>query len=315
MMALWIAFSHRPEQPVRRACEARADCSASSNPAPSAFMGASLWFNAQPLSLPLIHLPVDACGVLLPGESRRILIEREDDLAALNEMQFACVGVLPTTPHCAGVSTLLNVRETRRQEVGALIEVVSVGRIHASQIEHDRCFTAHARPAFDGRAEPDIDIRKLVAELRSTAEQHDTIRRKLRSTPLPVRLPGSFLSDEVGTLSGMVVPTGRGTHPGSWLEQECARMREELCVTDLDAAPAASLERLHALWGVPDEESAELLLLSFAACASLTATQRALACGTLDTAERLRYARRCLLEGTKRMVAQAAIRDALEGVL
>mmetsp|Transcript_36792 Transcript_36792/g.117988 ORF Transcript_36792/g.117988 Transcript_36792/m.117988 type:complete len:109 (-) Transcript_36792:269-595(-) len=107
----------------------------------------------------------------------------------------------------------------------------------------------------------------------------------------------------------MVVPTGRGTHPGSWLEQECARMREELCVTDLDAAPAASLERLHALW-----ESAELLLLSFAACASLTATQRALACGTLDTAERLRYARRCLLDGTKRMVAQAAIRDALVGV-
>ena len=28
LMALWIAFSHRPEQPVRRACEARAaDCS------------------------------------------------------------------------------------------------------------------------------------------------------------------------------------------------------------------------------------------------------------------------------------------------
>ena len=278
------------------------------------------FFNAQPQTLPLIELPIDASGVLLPGESRRILIERADDLAALDAMQFACVGVLPATPHFAGVSTLLHVRETRRLEVGASIEVVSVGRVHvhASQIEHDRCFTAHVRPAFDGRAEPNIYLRKLVAELRSTAEQHDTIRRKLRSQPLAVRIPDSFLSDEVGALSGMVVPTGRkplrGTRPGSWLEQECARMREELCVTDLDAAPAASLERLHALWGVPDEESAELLLLSFAACASLTATQRALACGTLDTAERLRYARRCLLDGTKRMVAQAAIRDALVGV-
>jgi len=284
--------------------------------APTARMSASEWLGAEHKTLPLIHLPMEVRGIILPGESRRLVIDKADDLAALEAAEHGCVGALITTPHqnALATSTLLEVREVRKQEVGATIEVVAAGRIHIGSIDHDRCFTAHSvNPAFDSRPESDAGMGQIVDDLRKAAEQHENMRRKLgrKAIPAGVKIPGMN-----GELRGKVVPTGRVSLDArsaerTPLDEACAQMREELCVVHLDEAPAASLERLYELWDVPHEEAAELQVLSFAACTSLTAMQRSLALGMEDTAERLQYARRCLLKAANRMAAKTAIRDAL----
>lgn len=100
------------------------------------------------------------------------------------------------------------------------------------------------------------------------------------------------------------------------LEQSarCERLRimqEELCAIDLDAAPASSLARLYHLWGVEDEAAAQQQLISFAACHSLSAVQRSLALGMIDTTERIQFAQRCQLKDSKRAAAHAAAQEVL----
>jgi hypothetical protein len=87
-------------------------------------------------------------------------------------------------------------------------------------------------------------------------------------------------------------------------------MFEELCSYQLDQAPATTLERLYGLWGVEDEASVEVQMLSFAACTSLPAFQRSLALGKLKTSERLEYVRSCVERAASHLAAKAAIRSA-----
>jgi uncharacterized ParB-like nuclease family protein len=89
------------------------------------------------------------------------------------------------------------------------------------------------------------------------------------------------------------------------------RMHAELCTVSLDAAPDTSLARLHQLWGVESEAAAQQQLLSFAACHRLSAVQRSLALGMTDTAERMRFAKRCQLKEAKRAAAHAAAQEVL----
>ena len=87
-------------------------------------MHAGDWLSAGEASpLPLLHMPMDKYGLLLPGESRRMVFDKAEELAALEAAAqdgHGCVGALITTPHrnALSISTLLEVREIRRRAIG-----------------------------------------------------------------------------------------------------------------------------------------------------------------------------------------------------
>ena len=61
-------------------------------------MHAGDWVSARTGTLPLLHMPMDKCGLLLPGESRRMVVESAEELAALEAAQFGCICLLYTSP-------------------------------------------------------------------------------------------------------------------------------------------------------------------------------------------------------------------------
>lgn len=271
--------------------------------------------------LPLIHLPLETKGLMLPGEARRLRIDSAESLAAIEASQQAAdrsscsyVGSLITTLHgnALAITTLLEIREVRKRAVGIDIEVLAVGRVRLKEITHGRFFQAESVvPAFD--TPPGPDVKELVSEVRTAAAHHELMRTRLRSNidedaqdEIDARLPAGWSwTDASGAIDEPTAP------PLLPLDEARTRMREELCVVSLDREPAASLERIFDLWQVQDDQEAERQIVSFAACTSFTANQRSLALGMLDTEERLQYAQRCLEREANRMAAKAAIHNAM----
>ena len=64
-------------------------------------------------------------NMLLPGESATLQLEHAEELAALEAIEDNTIGCLLLTPHGNAIShaPLLEVREVRRRDVGAEIEV------------------------------------------------------------------------------------------------------------------------------------------------------------------------------------------------
>ena len=389
-------------------------------------MHAGDWVSASTgTPLPLLHMPMDKCGLLLPGESRRMVVESAEELTALEAAQFGCIGALITTPYknVLSISTLLEVREIRRRKIGAQIDVLAVGRVHIERVESKggRYFVAHGcRPAVDERAQDaDAELKGLVNELRAAAARHEALRIGLTKAAvsaqtrdeIAARLPMGWTGTtphypnkgeamegarpEDGTAFSRPQPSRQQDRdqpeqqkdlqdqqelhhhhhhqqqqqqqqqqqrrqqqqqqqqqapeplerwvykPAAWQQQQEQQWRqpqplqplpppqppppppqqqpldeareqmfEELCSYHLDQAPAMTLERLYGLWGVEDEASAEVQMLSFAACTSLSALQRSLALGKLKTSERLAYVRSCVERAASHLAAKAAIRSA-----
>ena len=360
---------------------------------------------------------MDKCGLLLPGESRRMVVESAEELAALEAAQFGCIGALITSPYknVLSISTLLEVREIRRRKIGAQIDVLAVGRVHIERVESKggRYFVARGcRPAVDERAQDeDAEFEGLVLELRAAAARHEALRIGLTKAvvstqtrdEIAARLPKGWTGTtphypnkgwttphypnkgeamegarpEDGTTFSRPQPSQQQDRdqpkqqrdlqehhhhhhqqqqqqqaleplerwvykPAAWQQQQeqqqqrqpqplqpppppqplppppqqqpldeaREQMFEELCSYQLDQAPATTLERLYGLWGVEDEASAEVQMLSFAACTSLPAFQRSLALGKLKTSERLEYVRSCVERAASHLAAKAAIRSA-----
>lgn len=243
--------------------------------------------------MPLLHLPISE--VLLPGESRTLIIEDAEGLAALEAADNGCVGCLFVTPNSNALSTttLLEIREMRKEAIGASVDVVGAGRLHMPDIQHCRFYEAqNVTTVCDvpsvgdsaGAADADLIVEMCQTVLAASDEAYD----------------------ETAKLTNV-----RRSLEKAELRERTLQHRDELCVLHPDQAPAASLKRLHTFWGVEGEEAALEHLSSFVACEGLSAVQRSIALGMLNTDERLAYARRCHLKARKRQAAMLAIDNAL----
>ena len=65
-------------------------------------MHAGDWVSASTgKPLPLLHMPMDKCGLLLPGESRRMVVESAEELTALEADEAAAAAAVPASPDAA----------------------------------------------------------------------------------------------------------------------------------------------------------------------------------------------------------------------
>ena len=264
-----------------------------------ATMAANDWLAAQHERLPLIHLEMDE--LLLPGEAKKLKIEQAQALSALDAMDDNCVGCLVTTKakNVLATSVLLEVREVRPEAIGATIDVVAVGRVQLSSISDGRYFVSHGvTPVCD--VPPCETWHGPEQPLLSFPTTGDGVEREEDEE-----------QEEETSRAREQIAACRWQLEQAAVHERRAQMREELCVLDLDLAPADSLDRLHALWGVESEADAEAQLASFAACERLSGMQRSIALSMVDTEERMQYARRCLLKTSKKAAAQLAVVDAL----
>ena len=251
-------------------------------------MSAQAWFAQGHTELPLVHLPISK--MLLPGESRTLVVEHAESLAALDAATDSCVGCLLTTPPGNALSTtvLLEVRDVRRKDdVGALVDVCAAGRCGISSIEQGRHYRAMGVwPVRDG-----IAVTPTEAAIMPSMGDAEEAR------------PGSGSREQLAKFRVALVNTR--------LRQRTVALFKALCEENLDAAPATSIERLHDFWGVEDEPTALAQLESFAACEHLSAVQRSLALEMRDTRERREYAKRCGAKVSKRAAAHLAVQEAL----
>ena len=86
-------------------------------------MTADRWLAGSHDRLPLLHMPM--AKMLLPGESTTLHIKHAEELAALEATEDNTIGCLLLTPHGNALShtSLLEVRDVRRRDVGVDIEV------------------------------------------------------------------------------------------------------------------------------------------------------------------------------------------------
>ena len=213
-----------------------------------------------------------------------MLVDKATDLAALDAATDGLVGCLITTPHDNALSatTILQVREVRQQDVGAIANVVAIGRAEIGKVELSRHFTGEMFMLAD-EDQRVVDLDGKVEEVRSALMQYKEVSDRLIQEHHLEHRP---------------------------LDEVTARMREELLAVDLDSAPATSLERLHGIWGVTTDDAIEEQLHSFAAFRLLTPAQRSMALGMTSTAERLDLAVRCITKTCQRSLAILAVQEA-----
>ena len=271
-------------------------------------------------TLPLIVANLD--DALLPGESRAMFIERADELAAVDAAQDAhnCIGMLlRTAQHNALVAApLLEIRHVRRLEVGAFIDVVAVGRVEISKVENARYLRCPSPEHLIDSELVGVAVHStdpaLMETVTTATEQLRDLLQKLAEAE----------GEEHKQTRGVVVPTKPSPVPRTYtysfshssnnllpLQEAATRRSEELCATGLDRPALESLERLHSLWGVADEQAAREQVYSFAACGPLSAVRRAQALGITNTARRLEHAHSGLLRATKVVAAKLALCRAL----
>jgi len=246
-------------------------------------MGAPEFLASGRHALPLVHMPM--AELLLPGESRRLVIDHAEGLAALEAAKDGVICSLLVTPHKNALSTtsLLEVREVRKETVGVCVDVVAACRLHIPKIEQGRWHEARG-------------VTAVRDETRGSETQDEDAEAG---------------EGGEGDLSGPTLLRVRRQLEARALEERTRRLRDELCVLSLDAPPAPSLARLYGAWGVADETGALAQLRSFAACDGLSAVQRATALGMVDTRERLEFARGCALRRRRRAEALLAMQGAL----
>jgi hypothetical protein len=299
-------------------------------------MDAFAWNEDEKNELNLLPFGLDE--VLLPGETKQVHLfearflevcvdppnaspklsrrSRHASLASRHRQLFtdaesrhqSCVGQLLVTPNgnVAAVTSLLEIEESRRQEVGVWARLRCVGRVRLLEIEQTDFQFARARvelvtdTAEDAVAPSDLD--------ECLAAHSECVRMETKLGRNSGKDEGG-ISERVEWGHEVVGELGFGVG----LAKERDRRREMLCFRGLDAPPAPALDgSLQRLWGADSEAAAEAALLSFAAAACLPARERARALGETSTLERIQSATAYFREAQRRLAAEVALRTLAE---
>jgi hypothetical protein len=87
-------------------------------------MTADRWLAGAHDRLPLLHMPL--AKMLLPGETSTLHIKHAEELAALEATEDNTIGCLLLTSHgnCLAHTSLLEIRDVRRRDIGVDVEVL-----------------------------------------------------------------------------------------------------------------------------------------------------------------------------------------------
>ena len=294
-------------------------------------------------------LPFGLEEALLPGETKQVHLYEARFLQLFEEAESkhaSCVGQLLITPsgNVAAVTSLLEIEESRKQDVGVWAKLRCVGRIRLAEVDQTEfgfvrasvslvtddplegedmgkavgeCLEAHAachelQTKLDQRANGEASDSE-----GATSSEGDDERARLESLLNSIdSASASAVSSSGMPSSGGRVEWGHEVTQGSLgfvtaLPRVLAARREMLCFRGLDEAPASSLdEHMQRLWGVQTESDAEDQLLSFAASACLSVKERAMALMETNTLERVQAATASFRESQRRLAAQVALADA-----
>jgi len=270
-------------------------------------------------------LPFPLAEALLPGETKQVhLFEarftRLFEDAARNH---GCLGQLLLTPggNVASITTLLEVEESRRQEIGVWAQLKCVGRVRLTSLRQSEYEYVLADVELFCDEAPSSEGDENVALQEEEGAAAQVADAYMRCHSMASRLKDVRENEATSPADGSAVDDrvewGHETRGAEvrfdlTLDSLVRPRREALLSRGLDALPADSLlEQVQPTWKAANEAAAERQLLSFAVAAALSPTDRAQAIAVKDTVERLQHALHSLEEHEKRLAAQLALRQAL----
>ena len=287
-------------------------------------------------------LPFGLEEALLPGETKQVHLYEARFLQLFEEAEAkhnSCVSQLLVTPggNVAAVSSLLEIEESRKQDVGVWAKLRCIGRIRLAEVEPTDFGYVRAQVSLVTDKPPgDEDIEAALTECLEVHAGCRELQAKLSRRTNTDSEGGDTEGDAEGgdERSGLKalldslsdgggaderVEWGHELREGSLgydtaLPRLRDARRQTLCLRGLDEAPANGLdERMQKLWGAADESEAEAQLLSFTAAACLSVRERAMALTETSTLERLQAATAAFRESQRRLAAQLALADATGG--
>ena len=282
-------------------------------------------------------LPFSLDEALLPGETKQVHLFEARFLELFTEAEAkhsGCVGQLLITPggNVAKITSLLEIEESRKQDIGVWARLRCVGRVELDDVEQTDFGYARAKVGLvtDKASDP---VDEAVEECLQAHENCRSLEEKLRikkaeaSGGSGVKASDMASGPEKDALAealnklvdiqssgsadarvewGHEVPAVIGFE--SSLQTVRDKRRECLCFRGLDAPPASALDdNIQKLWGAESEKEAEAQLLSFSAAACLSTRERARALLETDTLERLQSATASFNEASRRLAAEVAI--------
>ena len=280
-------------------------------------MGPAEWLEGGGTE-PLPLLPFGIHELLLPGETKQLHLFEARFLTLFDRAAqgHGCLSQLLLTPAggVASVSTLLEVEETRRQEVGVWAKVKCVARVEIQEVTEDAATEAFAVAKArlytdDAATAPTADE---VTEARALYASCHELQTKLAAARAPAPGDGELVEELVASGDDQVEwgheqTKAEGLAFERPLDAVVDERRALLLSRGQDAPPADDLAALHALWGVEDEAAAEAQLLSFALVGTLDAAEKVHAHASSDTRERLKRATQALEDRQKRLAAEVAL--------
>jgi hypothetical protein len=274
------------------------------------------WQGLNPASRKLNLLPFGLDDLLLPGETKQIHLYEARFLELFTQADAEdcnCVGQLLVTPggNAAAVSTLLEIEESRKQDVGVWARLKCVGRVRIDDLEPNDFGYFRAGVELVTDCAPAEALESNVddcLEAHNTCKDLETKLRRLRAT-------GGDGGAPLAPSAADRVEWGHEQHGLVGFDRSLQELRdsrrEVLCSRGLDSAPASGLDgELQTLWGVDSEAAAEAQLLSFCASACLSTRERATALSETSTIERLQSATAALREKTRQLSAKVALAEA-----
>lgn len=300
-------------------------------------MGAFEWVEAGKDELNL--LPFGLQELLLPGETKQVHLYEARFLALFEEAEKTdkgCVAMMLITPNngVAAVTSLLEIEESRKQEIGVWARLRCVGRVRLAEVEQTDYGYVRAQVSLVSDGAPDdVDVDEdTLSECLEAHAACNALQVKLMPKWSGSDDSAEGESEESGGLGGLGGLGGIGGLGGAADERvefghEAAsgsigfemplpkvldQKREMLCFRGLDLPPSESLdERVQKVWGARSETAAEAQLLSFAASSCLSTRDRARALLETSTLERLQGATSAFRETQRRLAAEAAMYDGL----
>lgn len=255
-------------------------------------------------------LPFGISDILFPGETKQVHLFEARFLKVFEEAEKndnKCVGQLLVTPggSVPQVTGLLEIEESKRQDIGVWARLRCVGRVAISGIEATDYgyFRANVSLVTDNTTEA-VD-QELISECRDAHERCRGLFMKLAKLR-PQLLEESDLDEEDEQLWGH--ESSEQIELNKELSKVCKDRRDRLCWRGLDAAPAKGLDaQMQRLWGASSETEAEDQLLSFSAASFLPLKERVLALQVRNTTERLKVIIKSLDDRSKELGAQLAL--------
>jgi len=272
---------------------------------PAPRMDAYNWLEAAEYEVNL--LPFGLQEGLLPGETKQVHLFEARFLELFAEAEakhHGCVSMLLITSsgNVAAITSLLEIEESRRQEIGVWARLRCVGRVRLLEVEQTDYGFARGKVCLvtDSTSEPVDD-----ALLDECAEAHASCRT------LEMKIKRS--NTNAGSAADERVEWGHEVAGEVGFQEDLPTLRDQrremLCFRGLDEAPATCLdERIQRLWGAESEADAEAQLLSFSAAGCLDARDKSMALRETDTVERLQAAIASFKETQRRLAAEVALR-------